>query len=237
MAGEMTIPVLPCSSLTETLAFYRSLGFEVTHEQTRPNVYAATRRGDVHLHFMGIKGLDPAKAYSTCLVMVPEVENLHQTFADGLRRAYGKLPLAGVPRISRMKNGHSRFSVVDVAGNSVIFIRQGAPDDYDEGNSSADSQSSLGRALRTAARLRDFKNDDAAAAKVIDMALARAEHAAPMARAEALAARLEIAIALGEEERGRALRAELDELPLSGDERAAIQVALNRIDELQRTGR
>ncbi|UQA60586.1 hypothetical protein [Polyangium aurulentum] len=237
MAGEMAIPVFPCVSLPETLAFYRSLGFEVTHEQTKPNVYAATRRGDVHLHFMGIKGLDPAKAYSTCLVLVPEVENLHQTFAEGLRRVYGKLPLAGVPRISRMKKGQSRFTVVDVAGNSIIFIRQGAPDDYDEGDSSAHSQSTLGRALRTAARLRDFKDDDAAAAKVIDKALARAEPASPMERAQALAARLEIAMALGEEERGRALRAELDELSLSGDERAAIQVELNRIDELERAGR
>ncbi len=65
MSAVITIPVLPCISLPETVAFYGILGFEVTHQQTTPNVYAAMRRGEVNLHFMGIKGLDPAKAYST----------------------------------------------------------------------------------------------------------------------------------------------------------------------------
>lgn len=98
-----TIPVLPCVSMPETLAFYGALGFEVTHQQTTPNVYAATRRGDVHLHFMGLKKLDPRESYSTCLVLVPKVERLHETFAEGLRQAYGKVPIAGFPRISRSR--------------------------------------------------------------------------------------------------------------------------------------
>ena len=92
MSEAMTIPVLPCVSLPETLAFYAALGFEVTHQQTAPNVYAATRRGEVHLHFMGLKGLDPGQAYSTCLVIVPEVERLHETFAvraEQVRLAHG----------------------------------------------------------------------------------------------------------------------------------------------------
>jgi hypothetical protein len=83
--GALTIPVLPCISLPETLTFYRTLGFDVTHQQTKPNVYAATSRGDIHLHFVGVKGLNPAEAYSTCLVLVPEIEGLYQSFADALR--------------------------------------------------------------------------------------------------------------------------------------------------------
>ncbi|XYH92936.1 hypothetical protein ACMHYB_34405 [Sorangium sp. So ce1128] len=235
MSEVMTIPVLPCVSLPETLAFYGALGFEVTHQQTTPNVYAATRRGDVHLHFMGLKKLDPREAYSTCLVLVPEVEHLHETFAEGLRKAYGKVPIAGLPRISRMKKGQSRFTVVDVAGNSVIFIKRDAPDDYDEGAAGAGSDSRLGKALRAAARLRDFKNDDAAAAKVLDVALARKEPAAPLERARALAARLELAIALGEAARARALRAELDEAPLTSEERAQLRHQLEAVEALERS--
>ncbi|WP_437312798.1 hypothetical protein [Sorangium sp. So ce385] len=236
MSEVTTIPVLPCVSMPETLAFYGALGFEVTHQQTTPNVYAATRRGDVHLHFMGLKRLDPREAYSTCLVLVPEVERLHETFSEGLRQAYGKVPVSGFPRISRMKKGQSRFTVVDVAGNSVIFIRRDAPDDDDEG--AAGSSSRLGRALRAAARLRDFKNDDAAAAKVLDVALSRKEEAdAPLERARALATRLELAVALGEEARARALRAELDEAPLSEEERAQIRPLLDTVDALQRSQR
>lgn len=234
--GEVTtIPVLPCVSMPETLAFYGALGFEVTHQQTAPNVYAATRRGDVHLHFMGLKKLDPRESYSTCLVLVPEVERLHETFAEGLRQAYGKVPIAGFPRISRMKKGQSRFTVVDVAGNSVIFIKRDAPDDYDERAAGSRSNSRLGRALRVAARLRDFKNDDAAAAKVLDVALARKEVDAPLERARALAARIELAVALGEGARARTLRAELDEAPLSEEERAQIKPQLDAVDALERS--
>ncbi|WP_437739112.1 hypothetical protein WMF39_25560 [Sorangium sp. So ce1504] len=237
MSEAMTIPVLPCVSLPETLAFYGALGFEVTHQQTAPNVYAATRRGEVHLHFVGLKGLDPRQAYSTCLVIVPEVERLHETFAEGLRRAYGKLPISGLPRISRMKKGQSRFTVVDVAGNSVIFIRRDAPDDYDEGAAGSRSDSRLGKALRAAARLRDFRNDDAAAAKVLDVALARKGPDDPLERARALAARLELAVALGEQARARALRDEIGEAPLSDEERALLRPQLDAVDAFERSQR
>lgn len=235
MADVMTIPVLPCVSLPETLAFYRSLGFEVTHEQTRPNVYAATRRGEINLHFMGLKKLNPAEAYSTCLVIVPEVERLHQTFVDGLRQTYGKVPISGQPRISRMKKGQSRFTVVDVAGNSVIFIKKDAPDDYDEGTTEPRSESALGRALRTAARLRDFKNDDAAAAKVLDVALARNTPAEPVERALALVARIELAVALDEQTRAQSLRAELQQVPLTDEERARLRPELDAVDAFERS--
>jgi hypothetical protein len=238
MAEATTIPVLPSISLPETLAFYRSLGFEVTHEQTKPYVYAATRRGDINLHFMGIKGLNPDEAFSTCLVLVPEVERLHQTFADALRQAYGKVPLTGRPRISRMKPGQSRFTVVDVAGNSLIFIKQGASEDDNEGASEPHSSSSLGKALRTAARLRDFKNDDAAAAKVLDLALSRgAASADPVERVRALAARLEIAVVIGEQERAEALRAEIKGAALTEEQRARCRSELEAADAALRLTR
>jgi len=236
MDGAVTIPVLPCVSLPETFAFYQALGFEVTYQQRTPNVYGAMRRGDVNLHFMGIKGLVPAEAYSACLVMVTEVETLHRTFADGLRRTYGAVPLSGMPRISRMKKGQSRFTVVDVAGNSVIFIRQDAPDDYDEAAAEPTSDSRLGRALRTAARLRDFKNDDAAAARVLDVALRKPGPSIPLERARALVARAEIAIALGDPERARSARVEIEDLPLA-DERARIRTELAELDALEKSRR
>jgi len=232
MTAPTTIPVLPCIALDDTLAFYRSLGFEVTHQQTRPNVYAATRRGDVHLHFMGMPGLDPAQAYTTCLVIVPEVERLHDTFAAALRARYGRLPVSGVPRITRMKKGQSRFTIVDVAGNSVIFIRRDARDDYDEGSAGPPSGSRLDQALRAAARLRDFRIDDEAAGRVLDAALARRDAGTPAERARALAARAEIAVATGDHARAASLRAELAALvpTLDDADRDALGPALAAID-------
>lgn len=238
---EEMIPVLPCVSLPETLAFYRVLGFEVMYEQTRPYVYGATRRGGMNVHFMGVKGLDPKAAFSTCLVMVPEVEALHATFAGALRGAYGKVPVAGIPRITRMKPGQSRFTIVDVAGNSLIFIKQGAPEEDETAEDAIAppaGESRLARALRLAARLRDFKNDDRAAAKVLDAALAHeeaAEASVPLERGRALVARIELAVALGDPARAAALRAELDGLPLADPERAELAAELERVGALQRT--
>jgi catechol 2,3-dioxygenase-like lactoylglutathione lyase family enzyme len=236
-AAEATsIPVLPCASLDETLDFYRLLGFETTYRQASPNPYAVAQRDGAQLHFAGVKGLDPARAYTTCLFIVPEVERLHQGFAEGLRAAYGRLPVAGVPRISRMRPGQSRFTVVDPAGNSVIFIRRDAPDDYDEGPGPAPT-SPLARALRAAARLRDFKNDDRAAAKVLEVALARAVSSPPLERARALAALAELSAALGDEPRLASSLAELRQVPLPDDERARHRDELEAAERLLQTHR
>src|SRR5262245_47352294 len=170
---EQTVPALPCVSLSETFDFYRLLGFEVIYQQASPNPYGVVRRGGYELHFFGLKGLKPEEAYSTCLVIVPEVERLHQTFADGLRQGYGKLPVAGFPRITRMRKGQGRFTVVDPSGNSVIFIKRDGPSAEAEEAPQRADRSRLARAMDTAARLRDSKGDDAGAAKVLDVALAR----------------------------------------------------------------
>lgn len=230
--GPITIPVLPCVSLPEMLVFYGHLGFEVTYQQRSPNPYGATRRGDVHLHFMGIARLDPAKNFTTCLVLVPEVEALHRTFADGLRSAYGRVPVSGLPRISRLRPGATRFTLTDLGGNSVIFIRPGEQG-YNDGDAPAPT-TALGRALLTAARLRDFKHDDTAAGRLLDAALRKPDGGTALERGRALLARAEIAVALGDAERARALRAESDALSLSPEEQRALRADREALDALER---
>jgi hypothetical protein len=233
MSGTSTIPLLPCVSLDETLDFYRALGFEVTYRQTSPNPYAVVQREDFQLHFFGLKGLEPSAAYSTCLVVMPEVEPLHATFSEALRRTLGRLPVSGIPRLTRMKPGQGRFTLVDLSGNSLIFVRRekaGAS----KPRPAPEPSSRLAKALAAAARLRDFKTDDAAAAKVLDVALARNEPAAPVDRARALAARAELAVALDDPERAKALRAEFQQVPLSAEEREHLQVELRAVEHLER---
>lgn len=162
-----------------------------------------------------------------CLVFVPEVEQLHEVLAGALRKAYGKLPVAGFPRLARMKKGQSRFHVVDPAGNWLRFIKQDAEDaGHEAAEAKADKRSKLAQVLDTVALLRDFKGDDAAAARVLDAALRRKEPAPPLDRARALAARAELAVALGDQERADALLAELGQIPLSDEERARYQEEL-----------
>ena len=81
MANELTIPLLPCPSIDEIASFYEMLGFEITYRQTRPNPHVALRREDINLHFFGMDGYDPAQSYSTCLVVVPDINELFEAFA------------------------------------------------------------------------------------------------------------------------------------------------------------
>ncbi|RKH58235.1 bleomycin resistance protein [Corallococcus aberystwythensis] len=221
MKGDACIPLLPCVEIAPTLEFYALLGFEVTYQQRAPNPYAATRRGGAQLHFFGLKGLDPQKAFSSCLIIVDEVEALHARFLASLRKAYGRLPLRGLPRMTRMKKGQTRFTVVDPSGNSLMFIRRDEPAGYGD---DADAPTSLlGNALKTARRLRDFKGDDAAAAKVLDVALKKDGAGTTVERAKALVARAELAMALGDTPRALELAREAGTLPLLASEREALR--------------
>ncbi|HYF63420.1 MAG TPA: hypothetical protein VD886_11440 [Herpetosiphonaceae bacterium] len=228
--ASRTIPALPCAALDETLAFWQSLGFAVTYQQRAPNPYAVLAYADYELHFFGLKQLAPEANFSTCLVIVAEVEGLHRTFAERLRAALGRVPGTGFPRISRMRPGQTRFTLTDVAGNSVIFIKHGDEDEQAAQAYTKPDQTPLTRALRTAERLRDFKNDDAAAAKVLDNALARHAHAPPPEQALALAARIELAVALDDRPGATTLRARLAALALSDAERAAVNAQLASLD-------
>lgn len=210
-----TIPCLPCQSLDETLHFWRILGFEVTYQQKAPNPYGVIERDGYALHFFGLKRLPPQDNFSTCLVIVPDVERLHGEFADHLRRAFGKVPARDFPRISRMRPGQTRFTLTDNAGNSVIFIKRNGEDHEASEAYKQPGQTPLGRAINLAARLRDFKNDDAMAAKVLDDALARHPEASALDRARALTARIELAIAMDDAQRADVLRAELQQVSLS----------------------
>jgi hypothetical protein len=234
MADETTVPLLPCvTPLDQTLDFYRTLGFEVTYEQSTPYLYGAVRRGGIDLHFHRPKGQDLKKVSGTCLVMVPAVEPYHRAFADALRARHGKVPTAGLPRITRLRKGQTRFTTLDPSGNSLVYICRDEPD-VDYGWYEAE-RSRLAGAIEMAAFLRDTYINDKAAAQVLDKALARSEPADdPIDRARALASRAELAVAMGDAERARAVRAELQQVPLSDEDRARYRDELQAADELER---
>ena len=160
MNDETAIPVFPCASPDETLEFYRALGFEVTHEQKKPYVYLAVKRGGFDLHFYGGGKPDPEGAAGLCLVMVSDVEPHHQAFVAALKAKLGRVPTAGQPRITRLRKGQRRFTVVDPGGNSIIFIARDEPEyEYPDKEKWA-TLSPMERALETAANFRDMRGMD-----------------------------------------------------------------------------
>jgi hypothetical protein len=232
MADELTIPLLPCQGLDELLDFYRTLGFDVTYEQTSPYVYAAVKRGATNLHFHKPKGKDIRKTSGTCLIFVPKIEPYYRAFTDALRTRYGKVPTAGEPRMTRLQKGQTRFTVFDPAGNHLVYILQNEPErDYSAYEA---PRSRLMHAVEMAAFLRDIYTDDKAAAQLLDKALAKDEPAEPIDRALALAARAELAVAMDDTKLSHELRKQLRHVKLSAKECEQYSLAFRAADELER---
>lgn len=229
MAGERTVPILPCRQLEDVLPFYAALGFEVTYRQQRPNPYAVVRREDLELHFAGVAGFDPEQSLGSVIVTVPDADALHAAWAAGLREAYGRLPVAGIPRLlrPRRKQGTARgFSLVDPGGNWLRVYRAGEPEET--------GGTGLERVVRNAARYGDAKGDDAGAAGILDRGLARQPDAPVVERVPALVYRAELAVRTGDEERAAALLAEVLRLELDDAERAAVAEELAAAVALRR---
>lgn len=230
------IPALPCVSIKETLAFYVAMGFEITYQQERPNTYACVKHDNIELHFFTMKGYDnPANSYSTCLVMVDDATQLHKTFAARLRQQYGKVPVVGIPRITRPNNnnasGDFRFNVVDPGGNWIRFIQKHtATNEYP---STDDLTNKFSRALRGAALLKDSKGDYPAAAKILDTALASDdEDVTAVKRVQALIMRAELAAHMEDNDHVRRLLADIGQMSLSENERNTLADEFQRVDEL-----
>ena len=216
MAGEVTIPLLPCADVDEVAAFYAVLGFRRTYHQTKPNPYVVVRREDWELHFFGMDGFDPEQSYGSCVVQVPDIGAVHEAFTAGLRARYGKVPVKGIPRMTRPRrrknSGNlSGFSVVDPGGNWIRIFPAGATEEE------APARSTLGVAVDNAVVLGDSKGDHAQAAKILDGALAR--HPEAPERVEALIYRAELARRAGDDARAEEVLTELRTLPLTDAER------------------
>jgi len=229
----LTIPALPCESMDDMLVFWQAIGFQVTYRQKAPNAYGVVRyEDDYELHFFGLK-VKPEENFSTCLIIVPEVEELHALFLQRLRNHLGKTPSKGFPRISRMKPKQTRFTLTDVSGNSIIYIKRGKEDEEVSQAYKQSGQTPLLKSLNTAIRLRDFHNDDAAAAKVLDSALARKQEGTQLELARVLAARIELAVVMDQPDLARSLNIQFKNLELLEDDRGLLQDEIAMVKSLE----
>lgn len=231
MANERTYPMLPCSDIDQAIEFYKALGFERTYRQLRPNPSAVVAREDIQIHLFGMEEFNPADSYGSVIVVVPDPDALYHAFAAGLRAAYGKLPVAGIPRIlrPRKKFGTVRgFSVVDVGGNWLRVYKSG--DTEEEAN--AEKATGLAQSVLVAARLGDARGDEAAALKTLENGIARYGDAPALERAWALLYRAELAVRLDDHALAQSSLDGVQALALTDDERTAIAGDLAHTTEL-----
>lgn len=222
-----TVPILPCRELDDVVPFYLALGFEVTYRQQRPNPYVCFARDGLDLHFFALDGFEPEGSLGNVIVLVPDAGDLYDAFAAGLRSAYGKLPVAGLPRITRprRKQGTSGgFSVVDPGGNWLRVSTAGDPGDSGD-SAEGESAGRLERVLRSAARQGDARGNESAAIAVLQAGLVRHADATPVERVPVLVYLAELLVRSGEPERAAEVLADVRSLPL--DDEATKEVAVD----------
>ena len=231
MANERTYPILPCKELDESISFYETLGFKRTYRQMRPNPYAVVALEDIQIHLCGIDGFNPADSYGSVIIAVPDPDGLYNDFAAGLRKEYGKLPVAGIPRIlrPRKKYGTVRgFTIIDPGGNWLRIYKLGDTEEED----SADKAEGLTQIIYVAARLGDAHGDEVLALKTLENGLTRFPEAATVERAKAYLYRAELAGRTKDYELARSSLLAASTLKLTDEERTALAEEFAHATEL-----
>ncbi len=187
-----TIPLLPCRHLDDVLPFYDALGFRLTYRQDRPYPCLGVTRDDgFDLQFFGLPEYDVENSLFSVIVAVPDTQALYDEFAAGLRTAYGKLPIAGLPRMTRPRRKQGAgagFSVIDPAGN-WLRISSAAEE--------AETDDRFERAMLNAARQADARGDEAAGIRILEAALRRHDDATDEERLPVLLYLAELLIRTG----------------------------------------
>ena len=234
MANERTYSCLPCRDIDQAIAFYEALGFTRTYRQLKPNPYAVVAREEIHIHLFGMNDFEPANSYGNVIVVVPDPDALYQDFAAGLRVAYKKLPIAGIPRITRPRKKFGTvhgFSVVDVGGNWLRFSKLGDT----EANADQEREAKtagLAGIVDVAARLGDAHGDEAKALKTVENGLARFPDAPLLDQARALLYRAELAMRLHDPALAQSSLSRVRALELDAETRALIADELAQTSEL-----
>jgi hypothetical protein len=178
-----------------------------------------------------MEGFNPEDSYGSVIIAVPDPDNLYHVFAAGLRKAYGKLPVAGIPRIlrPRKKYGTVRgFTVIDPGGNWLRIYKLG---DTEEENSPEKAEG-LTQVIYVAARLGDAHGDEALALKTLENGLTRFPEAAAVERAKAYLYRAELAVRTKDYKLARSSLMAANSLELTDEERTALEEEFAHATEL-----
>ncbi|MEU8525603.1 VOC family protein [Streptomyces sp. NPDC048629] len=231
--AEKTIPILPCRTIQPVLEFYTALGFEVTFQQKSPNPYAVVERGGIELQFFGLKQYEPAESVSTCFVLTDDVDGLHAVFRAGLKKAYGKVPSRGLPRIGPLKDmsyGVRQFLMTDPGGNCIRIGQRTSKDQHHR----RAPEETFARALHHASLLADSKEDPAGAAKVIDRVLGlEDERPTPVQLLRLLVLRADVAGRLGDDETATTTLTKATAVQLSPEDRESVRDDVDRLEDLR----
>ncbi len=218
MANEKVVPIFPTANLKATLEFYTMLGFKVLYEQHAPYVYGSVALENIQIDFIGNKSLAPNQETGhTCLIVVSDVDALHQQFSSGIKNAYSKQLRSGIPRMNSVNNlvKDRRFNLLDPSGNRLIVVQVSKAE-----KPKTKSSSPLTKAMQGARVFAYSKDDPTLAAKHFDKALEKIDTESAVIKFQAFVFRADIAAMLD------------DTTTLEKYVKAAKNLVLEEIDDL-----
>lgn len=217
---EQTIPGLMARSIEPVADFYAALGFEITFRQTAPYQFLSVRRGGIELNFYGDKKFAPESSAHGCLVNTDDVDYLYAVFTEGLREAFGSVPVQGIPRVGALKDmsyGVRQFLMIDPGGNTIQIAQ---PISENQRHRPLPKET-FDRAIHMGSLFADSKQDLDLAVKVLDRALHRTDEQPAAAQlVKLLVLRADVAIRQDEPTLARQLLTRAREAGISGPELA-----------------
>ncbi|RJQ81023.1 VOC family protein [Pseudonocardiaceae bacterium YIM PH 21723] len=195
---EKTIPGLKAQSIEPVADFYTALGFEITFRQTTPYQFLSVKRGGIELNFYGDTRFDPTSSTHGCVVETDDVDQLYAAFTEGLREAFGSVPVQGLPRVGALKDesyGSRQFLMNDPGGNTIHIAQQISEDQRHRPL----PKGTFDRAIHTGSLFADSKQDLELAVQVLDRALQRTdEQPTAVQLVRLLVLRADVAVRQGE---------------------------------------
>ncbi len=119
-----TIPIFDCIyDMDKHLEFYTALGFEIIYYQKSPYKFSSVKNEFTEISFFGDKTHDINGKTGGCYIVVNEVQEIFNSLKANLKKYYGKIPLKGIPRISRLNKTSEdlRFNITDPSGNTLMI--------------------------------------------------------------------------------------------------------------------
>jgi hypothetical protein len=111
---DIAIPILPARDLTETMEFYKPLGFTLAYRHPELDDYVILRRGPLELHFFQWPQLEVHTSFTGSYLRVSDVDAIYQAFSAA------RLPARGTPSMGGIKRcawAMREFHLVDCNGN------------------------------------------------------------------------------------------------------------------------
>lgn len=234
-----TIPIFHCLyEIDQHLEFYTALGFEITYYQKAPYRFASVKNEFTELSFYGDKSFDIEQRQGGCYIVVSDIETVYTRLKTNLKEYYGKIPVKGMPRFSRLNltAEDRRFNITDPSGNTLIV---GEPlgdsktlmDKYTEDTKNA---SKFEKAYKWAYRYAYSKEDFLGAINLLESTFSKQSDLIPnKLYFKAKVLQVDVLVTLGRTEKAKEIAQEIDSFTLSTDEETVLQNEIHRFSEIK----